>query len=90
MWIWATPSGRPRLGDPVNTNIGGKELLVKNTNNGKMNKKMMIRVYNVNSESDWNKAIGMGANLLATDKVSDNSWAAVSDDSLFAQRSRIS
>lgn len=55
-----------------------------------MNKKMMIRVYDVNSESDWNKAIGMGANLLATDKVSDNSWAAVSDNSLFAQRSRIS
>ncbi len=55
-----------------------------------MEKKMLIRVYNVNSEDDWNAAIGMGANLLATDKVSDNEWAAVSSTGLFAQRSRIS
>lgn len=55
-----------------------------------MQKKMMIRVYDVNNEDDWNAAIGMGANLLATDKVSDYDWAAVSSTGLFAQRGRIS
>lgn len=44
---------------------------------------IFIRVYDVDSENDWKDAINMGANMLATNKVSDHSWAEVSSSSPF-------
>ncbi len=40
--------------------------------------KILIRVYDVNSDKDWQRARDVGANSLATDKVSNHAWAAVS------------
>lgn len=39
---------------------------------------ILIRVYDVDSEKDWQQARQIGANILATNKVSDHHWAAVS------------
>jgi hypothetical protein len=48
-------------------------------------KNIFIRVYDTNSDKDWNTAIQMGANMLATNKVSDYKWAEVSTNAPFAQ-----
>lgn len=47
---------------------------------------VIIRVYDTNSEKDWNNAIKAGANMLATDKVSNHDWAEVANDAPFAPR----
>ena len=49
-------------------------------------KNIFIRVYDTDSEKDWDTATQMGANMLATDKVSNHDWAEVSSSSPFAQR----
>jgi hypothetical protein len=48
--------------------------------------KLITRVYEADGESLWNKALNVGASLLATNKVSGKSWAKVSSTSPFAQR----
>ena len=57
--------------------------------NDLMQKKILTRVYDVDSEGDWDKAMGMGANILATDKVSDSSWAEVSPRDLYAAQTHL-
>ena len=44
---------------------------------------IFIRVYDTNSNNDWTDATNMGANMLATNKVSNSTWAGVSADSAF-------
>ncbi|QHW00190.1 Ca2+-dependent phosphoinositide-specific phospholipase C [Spirosoma endbachense] len=49
-------------------------------------KNLLVRVYIANGEDLWNNAQAAGASLIATDKVSNYSWAEVSNDAPFAQR----
>ena len=60
----------------------------KDTLKALIQKNIFIRIYDADSEGDWNDAIKMGANMVATDKVSGHSWAKVSSNSPFntAQR----
>ncbi len=40
--------------------------------------KNLIRIYDTDSQKDWQNAIQLGGNILATNEVSDHTWAAVS------------
>jgi hypothetical protein len=41
---------------------------------------LFVRVYNVNSERDWQEVLKGGANMLATDLLTGTSWARVCTD----------
>jgi Phosphoinositide phospholipase C, Ca2+-dependent len=51
-------------------------------------KNIFIRVYDTNSNNDWTEATNMGANMLATNKVSNSTWAEVSADAAFNHAKR--
>lgn len=55
--------------------------------NALKSKNVFIRIYDTNSEKDWQNAKNAGANMLATDQVSGHDWAEVSKDAPFAPRS---
>ena len=42
-------------------------------------KNLITRIYEVNEESLWRKALHSGASILATNKVSNHPWAKVAD-----------
>jgi hypothetical protein len=50
---------------------------LKNNNN-------LIRIYDTDSQKDWQNSLQIGGNILATNEVSDHTWAAVSTQSPYS------
>ena len=83
------PATRLCLSDATNANqlLSANARVVYNVKAGKgspddinrlKGNNILIRIYDTDSQKDWQNAIQMGGNILATNEVSDHSWAAVS------------
>lgn len=89
------PSSRLCFADCTDDQKLGATRVVYNVESGHEDSKILgslisrnifIRVYDTDSQKDWDEAKQSGANMLATDKVSNYKWAEVSSDAPFAPR----
>ena len=92
VYVNQNPSNRLCFADTDDDKKMGNKRVVYNVKSGHektsvfqslIQKNIFIRVYDTNSSSDWTDATNIGANMLATNKVSNSPWAEVSTDSAF-------